>query len=172
MIPGRFSPNQSVNDSKANSSIKCFEPELPANLPPVYIARLSTFSANGAPLSENTYIKTNDGKKDFTSLNNLKQVKIKGKLTGKNLAGKLERFTFIVTNPTRVMAVSIKLNARDGITGKRILPAYFSDGYFTLLPGESRTVVAECPQEKIHGDVKISAEGFNVPLQDILKIKK
>ena len=65
-----------VNDSKANSSVKCSVPEMPGNLPLVYVARLRTFSSNGAQLSENTYFRTTAGKKDFKALNNLKPVKI------------------------------------------------------------------------------------------------
>ncbi len=56
-------------------------------------------------------------------------------------------------------------------TGKRILPAYISDGYFTLLPGESRAITAECPANKLPDSLKISAEGLNVPLQEIITIK-
>jgi Exo-beta-D-glucosaminidase Ig-fold domain/Glycosyl hydrolases family 2/Glycosyl hydrolases family 2, TIM barrel domain len=160
-----------VDNSKANSSVKCFVPELPGNLPNVFIARLRTFSSGGALLSENTYFRTNDGKKDFRALNNLKQTKITGKLIVKKMTGKLETFRLSVTNPGKVVAVSIKLNVRDGVTGKRILPAYISDGYFTLLPGETRAVTAECPAGKLPGELKITAEGLNVPLQDIITIK-
>jgi hypothetical protein len=56
-------------------------------------------------------------------------------------------------------------------TGKRILPAYISDGYFTLLPGESRAITAECPADKLPEALKITAEGLNVPLQDNITIK-
>jgi hypothetical protein len=69
------------------------------------------------------------------------------------------------------MAVYIKLNARDSKTGKRILPAYISDGYFTLLPGETRIITADCQKDKITGSVKITAEGLNVPLQTIIIVK-
>lgn len=161
-----------VNDSKANSSVKCFVPKIPDNLPPVFIIRMRTFSSQGALLSENTYFRTLDGKKDFKALNNLVQVKIHGKLTGKKLIDKLQTFTINLTNPSKVIAVSIKLNVRNSQTGKRVLPAYISDGYFTLFPGETRTVVAECPADKMPALAIISAEGFNVPLQNVISIKR
>lgn len=160
----------SVNNSGANSSVKCFIPKIPSTLPQVYIARLSTVSTEGILLSENTYFRTADGRKDFRVLNNLKQVKISGKLKGSNETDKLRTCIFSVTNPSRTIAVSIKLNVRDSKTGKRILPAYISDGYFTLLPGETRIISAECPKDKIKSSLKITAEGLNVPLQDIVMI--
>jgi hypothetical protein len=68
------------------------------------------------------------------------------------------------------MAVSIKLNVRNSKTGERILPGYISDGYFTLLPGETRIISTECQAAKIPVLLKITAEGLNVPLQDIIRI--
>ena len=162
----------SVNDSKANSRIKCFTAKIPDNLPPVYIARMKTFSGIGEHLSENTYIQTANGKRDFKPLNNLASVKIRGKLTGKKVENKEEKFTFILSNPSKCLAVSIKLNLRNAGTGKRILPAYISDGYFTLLPGETRTVIAECPADKVPSTTIISAEGYNVPLQNVISINQ
>ena len=156
-------------DSKANSSVKCFVPKIPATMPPVFLARLRTFSSNGLLLSENTYFKTHDGKKDFKALTSLKQTKISGKLISRKISGKLEIFSFSVTNPTKIMAVSIKLNVREIKSGKRVLPAYISDGYFTLLPGETRVIQAECQIDNLPASVKISAEGSNVPLQDIIR---
>ena len=166
-----ISKESAVNESKANSRVKCFTAKVPANLPPVYMARMKTFSAQGVLLSENTYFQTVDGKRDFKTLNNLAQVKLHGKLTGKQRVNKMEQFTFNLTNSSKALAVSLKLNLRNSETGKRILPAYISDGYFTLLPGETRTVIAECPENKLPATTIISAEGFNVPLQNVISIR-
>ena len=161
-----------TNDSKANTRVKCFTAKFPDNLPPVYVARMKSFSAQGILLSENTYLQTADGKRDYRSLNKLVPVKISGKLTGKVREGKMEKFTFILSNPSKSIALSIKLNLRNGTTGKRILPAYISDGYFTLLPGETRVVIAECPEDKLPPSTILSAEGFNVPMQNVITIKQ
>jgi hypothetical protein len=160
-----------ISNSKANSSTMCFEARLPAVLPQIYFVRLKTFSSKGSLLSENSYFRTNDGKKDFKALGSLRSVNLKGMVTQKVISGKSERFIVTVTNPSSTMAVSVKLNLRDGNSGKRILPAYVSDGYFTLLPGETRIIHAECPADKISRSIKITAEGLNVPLQEIATIK-
>lgn len=166
-----FSTSTVIN-SKANSSLKCSLPEIPKALPKVFMARLLAFSSDNQLLSENTYFLTSDGKKDFTALNNLKQVKISGKLKTRKISGNMEIFNFLVSNPSNTLAVSVKLNIRDSITGKRILPAYISDGYFTLLPGETRVVEAECKRDSISKSLKITAEGLNVPIQDLIIIKR
>ena len=156
------------SDSKANNRVKCFTAKIPDKLPPIYLARMKTFSTQGDLLSENSYFRTADGKRDFKGLAKLAPVKITGKLTGKKLEKKMAKFTFNLTNPSKILAVSIKLNLRNAGTGKRILPAYISDGYFTLLPGESRIISAECPQDILSASTILSAEGLNVPLQNII----
>jgi hypothetical protein len=47
-------------------------------------------------------------------------------------------------NPGRVPALLAKLTLLDA-AGDRVLPAFYSDNYLSLLPGESRTIRAQCP---------------------------
>ena len=53
--------------------------------------------------------------------------------------------------------MNLKFNLCDPQTGEIILPAYFSDGYFHLLPGEKRTIQMHSPSTGA-----IMAEGYNV----------
>jgi len=39
--------------------------------------------------------------------------------------------------------IVIKLNLRDANSGEIVLPAYFSDEYFTLMPGEIKNIQLE-----------------------------
>jgi hypothetical protein len=45
-----------------------------------------------------------------------------------------------LSNTGSVPAVMIKLTLKDAATGDRILPAYYSDNYISLLPGEQSTI--------------------------------
>jgi len=47
---------------------------------------------------------------------------------------------FKLTNTASVPAIAVKLNLVNILTRQIILPAYFSDGYFNLLPGESKII--------------------------------
>ena len=51
---------------------------------------------------------------------------------------------------------------RDAATGKRILPAYYSDNYVSLLPGEKRDLTVTCAAKDATAAMKISLEGWNV----------
>ena len=61
-------------------------------------------------------------------------------------AGKGERkATVTLTNSGTTPAVLVKLTLKDAASGQRILPAYYSDNYVSLLPGEQRTVTVAFP---------------------------
>lgn len=45
--------------------------------------------------------------------------------------------------------------------GSRILPAYYSDNYVSLLPGESRTIEIKYPRKAVKGAVQLSLRGWN-----------
>jgi hypothetical protein len=53
--------------------------------------------------------------------------------------------TVRLANTGAVPAVLAKLTLKDAATGQRVLPAYYSDNYISLLPGEQRTVTVEFP---------------------------
>lgn len=50
-----------------------------------------------------------------------------------------------VTNTGRMAAAYIEMNALNTSDGEQILPAYLSDSYFNLLPGETRIVIFDLP---------------------------
>ena len=60
-----------------------------------------------------------------------------------------------VSNPTDKVAFMIRLKAKDQ-NGQLICPAYWSDNYFSLAPGDSRTVTCQMPE--LPADTKVSIE--------------
>jgi hypothetical protein len=51
----------------------------------------------------------------------------------------------------------------DKANGQRILPCFFSDNYFSVLPGESKTIEVEYPSSKSSLTKSIEVYGWNVP---------
>lgn len=141
-------------DAKANSATKCFVPEKGNNLPQLYLARLELKDAKGKVLSINDYWMTNGDKKSYEAINTLpsttvfiKTISSKGK-------------TWVeVSNPSKTLAVAVKLNVVDKNSKEILLPAYFSDGYINLLGGEKRLVELDIP--KSITNYNIVAEGYN-----------
>lgn len=152
----------SKSEKLALAAADCLTPAFKAELPKydgVYIARTRLLRGSEV-ISENDYIRKGEGVKDFTALNSLagSSLKISSvKKAGIDPDG-CKVVTFTIANTAKVAAVSVKLDLVDAASGEQILPAYFSDGYFNLLPGQRKTVTV-----KYNGTDNISfkAESYN-----------
>lgn len=141
-------------DAKANSATKCFVPEKGNNLPQLYLARLELKDAKGKVLSINDYWMTNGDKKSYEAINTLPSTTV----TIKTISSKGKTWVE-VSNPSKTLAVAVKLNVVDKNSKEILLPAYFSDGYINLLGGEKRLVELDIP--KSIANYNIVAEGYN-----------
>lgn len=141
-------------DAKANSATKCFVPEKGNNLPQLYLARLELKDAKGKVLSINDYWMTNGDKKSYEAINTLPSTTV----TIKTISSKGKTWVE-VSNPSKTLAVAVKLNVVDKNSKEILLPAYFSDGYINLLGGEKRLIELDIP--KSITNYSIVAEGYN-----------
>lgn len=119
----------------ANAKVACFDAVCPAAPGPV-LARLSLLDPSGRVLDLNDYWLP--GPDQFRALAG-------GGAPPPSLSASLSpqgegRATVLVSNRGAGVAGGVRLQLVDAATGRRVLPAYFSDGWFSLLPGESRTV--------------------------------
>jgi len=153
---GKLVSTKSVNvEILANSKSDCFIADLPDD--GLYLANLSLRDESGNAFSENSYWKCQGQIHDLQVLNKLDQVE----LTGRMFSEEKGCIYFRVKNTSKTIAVSVKLNLKDKITHNTILPAYFSDGYFNLLPGESKTIRVEFDHSLSSENLIILAEGYN-----------
>ena len=131
-----------------------------------YFIRLQLKNKNKI-ISQNFYWMSEKTPRDFTPLNNIPEVT----LTSSDLTVRREnailKASVTLKNRTDKVALAVKLNVRDVKTGKAILPVYFEDGYFSLLPGEERRLTFELSPPNRHQELKLTAEGYNVKLQDV-----
>jgi len=142
-----------------NKLTYCFNAEFPSDLPDVYLIRL-ILSDGGKKLSQNEYWISNQANQRFDLFNHLPSTSLKAKVL-KYGKGKV---SFEVFNPNILSAIGLKLNLRDSKSGKAILPAYFSDGYFTMLPGEKKLIEASWDSSNTNNS-QIVVEGYNVKPQ-------
>jgi hypothetical protein len=149
-----FSKTRKLNVEENNKTDIFEKPLVGITLPQVFLVRLQLKDKDNKVLASNHYWKTNATTKDFTSFNNLPNANIQCKVV-KSEPGKIE---LLLENKSAVPAIGVRLNAVDE-KDSILLPAYFSDGYFTLLPGEKKTITLQ------HGagisPVKVQVEGYN-----------
>jgi Exo-beta-D-glucosaminidase Ig-fold domain/Glycosyl hydrolases family 2/Concanavalin A-like lectin/glucanases superfamily/Glycosyl hydrolases family 2, sugar binding domain/Glycosyl hydrolases family 2, TIM barrel domain len=104
---------------------------------------LDVADASGTPVSNNFYWWAAD-QATLRELDALPQAAIKASATVSSATDE-RKATATLTNSGTVPAIMAKLTLEDAATGRRILPAYYSDNYISLLPGEQRTITVELP---------------------------
>lgn len=133
------------------------------SLPENYLIRLWVKDQQGKVVAENEYWKANESVGNFKAFNELTAVNLQAKvLPAEKSITKIE-----LENKSAYPAVGIKLDMLDA-NGQILLPAYFSDGYFTLLPKEKKVVYLEIGTQKKYEQLKIA--GYNV--NQIVSVKK
>jgi beta-galactosidase/beta-glucuronidase len=82
-------------------------------------------------------------------------------------AGNTVRLQIELRNTGNVVALQNKLTLLNASDGSRILPAYYSDNYISLLPGETRVIEVEYPASAAAGQAQLSLRGWNLAPQTI-----
>ena len=126
----------------------------------VYYIKLK-LTQNGKTIADNFYW---EGKENgnYQQLLTLPQVRLSlsRKVTCENGTCKM---TATVRNGSRTPALMVRLKVRGKDDGELILPVFYEDNYFSLLPGESKTVSITFKAEDARGQMPVlDMEGFNV----------
>ena len=145
----------------------------------VKFLKLTLKDASGKVVSENFYWRSNsvyEGRNTvtgpctggFQSLNGMKAAPVKYTAKVRREGGKF--FVDVtVKNGTKYISFFNQLHLMDGGM-QPIRPAYYSDNFFTLMPGDSKTVTIEATEEQVSGGVSLKVSGWNTGDQ-VLKLK-
>jgi hypothetical protein len=126
---------------------------------PVFV-RLKLVSASGKVISSSFYWLAGH-EEDMRKLNTLAQAQVGSKIMT-SVDGDEKVMTAVLTNHGQQAALELKLTLEEAQGGERILPAYYSDNYVSLLPGESETVTVRYPATAATGDAALGLRGYNL----------
>jgi exo-1,4-beta-D-glucosaminidase len=99
---------------------------------------------------------------DFTLLNSLPPVTLETSSAHES-HGDEEWVSATIRNPSPNLAFLLQLAVTKGPGGREAAPCYWEDNYFSLLPGESRTVKAVVPRVELAGqEPTLRLLGWNV----------
>jgi exo-1,4-beta-D-glucosaminidase len=163
-----------------DSSTKAFDLPKVEDLSRTYFLHLQLHDSAGRPLSDNFYwLSTKpdvlDWKHkqdtvytpqaefgDLTGLNTLPEVKLEVSSTKEEQSGKAGARASI-RNPSGSIAFMVHLRVTTGKPGQDVTPIFWSDNYFSLLPGEQKEVTAIYDPANLNGrDAVLAIDGYNV----------
>jgi exo-1,4-beta-D-glucosaminidase len=166
-----------------DSSTKAFDLPKVEGLTTTYFLRLQLHDAAGKQLSDNFYwLSTKPDvldwkhKKDtvytpqaefadLTGLNTLAQVTLDVKSSKEERDGK-SGVRVSVHNPSGSLAFMVHLRVTKGKGGEDVTPIFWSDNYFSLLPGEQHEISASYEPSDLDGKAAVlEVDGYNVAAQ-------
>ena len=143
----------SINEDQ---TLGCFPLQVPQDITDVYFVKLSLTKTDGTLLSENFYWRGRE-EGNLRALRTLGETQLSIK---KVKSERVKSEKYAIKNTGQVPALMIRLKAVDSATGDLVLPVWYSDNYFFLMPGESKEVeIATTGQQ---GRLIIKAEALNV----------
>jgi hypothetical protein len=134
----------------------------PADLSQVHFVKLELRGREGKIISDNFYWHALQAHgDDFTALQQIPTVNLKTSVISPRLHGTC-LLDVTLTNSSSSIALMAHLQLRKQKTQERVLPAYYSDNYVSLSPGESRTITVTASTTDLGGDnPMIALDGWN-----------
>jgi exo-1,4-beta-D-glucosaminidase len=150
---------------KSDESRKVLSLERPVNEGDVSFLKLVLSDNAGKEISSNFYWLSSKGdeKADFTALNKLPEVELNYSVTSVNEENGKYTSIIEIENPSASLAFSvnpkvIKKNSKD-----LVLPVFWEDNYFSLLPKEKRSMKVEFNAKDLNGEAPVFAiDGWNI----------
>ena len=148
-------------DIKEDQTVACFPLEQPETLSDTYFIKLSLTDSDGKQLTDNFYWR---GKEDgnYKSLLQLPKVSVCKNVTVKK-TGKEWLIRAVLKNEARTPALMLRLKVAGEKSGRMLLPVFYSDNYFSLLPGEVKEVDIRLYDADTYGEKPVlEVLGFNL----------
>jgi exo-1,4-beta-D-glucosaminidase len=174
-------------DVPADGAVKAFESPKAEGLTMTFFVRLDLRDASGRAVSDNFYwlsakADTLDWAKkqdtvytpqaefgDLTGLASLPQVHLESSATIEQPAGASKGKAHIrVKNPSTGVAFQVRLRLANKKDDLDVVPVFWDDNYFSLLPGEERLISVSYDASQLHGEHPvIQVGGFNIAAGEI-----
>ena len=129
-------------------------------------AKLSAFDWDLKHTNEHAYYSAVTSYEDLTMLNHLPQAHLKASASIEHATGG-DAVRVRLDNTSPDLAFQINLGIHEEKREDQIVPVFWQDNYFSLLPGESRVVVAHYSEHKLVGNPQLEVGGWNIAPQTI-----
>ncbi len=150
---------------KADESKILFKLELPKELANIYFVKLILQDEAGKEISSNFYWLSAKGDEnaDFTDLAKLPPVDVTAKPGRLSREKGMLKLVVEFTNSSTSLAFAVNPKLLSVSTREPILPVFWQDNYFSLLPGEKRTVEVQLDASLVtEGKLLFKLDGWNL----------
>ena len=143
-----------------DETVVCFPLEYPESLTDTYFIKL-TLLKDGMVVSDNFYWKGKENG-NYRSLLQLPKTQLTQSTVVNQENGEWT-LKCTLKNDTQTPALMVRLNVLGEKSCERILPTFYSDNYFFLMPGEEKTVNITLSNRDTRGETPmLEIEGFNL----------
>jgi exo-1,4-beta-D-glucosaminidase len=178
---------EEIVDVPADAAVNAFDLPKPGGLTMTFFVKLDLRDARGKSVSDNFYWlsakadtldwahkqdtvytpQTEFG--DLTGLNSLPQVKLQtSALVQQKPGAATGKAQVRVKNASSSVAFQIRLRLADKKDDQDVVPVFWEDNYFSLLPGEERIVSVSYDSTELHGTHPvIQIGGFNIAAGEV-----
>lgn len=152
--------NSKAIDSLADTVTECFTIAFPNGISQTHFVRL--LLRQGARVVSDNFYWRGTSYESYGALAGLPKVALSG-MAHRIVDGKTNTVTATVANPSSSVALMIRLVLTRGASGARVLPTFYQENYFSLLPGESKEIPLEFENDALgFEEPRLRVMGFNV----------
>jgi exo-1,4-beta-D-glucosaminidase len=152
-------------DMKSDESKILFKIDLPKELSDIYFLKLLLTDNSGKEISSNFYWLSakGDDHADFTGLDKLPRIDVTAILSPLSKENGKLKLIVEFTNPSPAIAFGLNPKLLSVSTKEPILPIFWQDNYFALLPGEKRTIEMQVDASLVAADkLLFKLDGWNL----------
>ena len=153
--------NEVSVDSKEDTTNKCMKLDFPASVSSAHFVKL-TLTENGKIVSDNFYLRgVEEG--NYQALREMPKVTLQSNVTTNKGNDGTWTATATLENTSSTPALMIRVNVVGEKDGQQFLPMFYSDNYFSLLPGEKKEINIHWKDVDTRGETpKVVISGYNV----------
>ena len=130
-------------------------------LPDFYWVKLVLVNSKGQLIDDNVYW-INNKKWTRTEISALPMTSLHVIIDDFCRKGEYYEGIVELKNPGKYLAFAVTLGLRNAMTNTAIRPVYFDDGYFSLMPGESKRIYFQVAAKQIRDTMELQVGGYNV----------
>ena len=147
--------------SNEDTTLRCFKLEFGEGLSAAHFVKLYLIKGDDI-ISDNFYIRGNE-EGNYQAITQMPKVALKNRVSIEPSADGNWQGSVLIENHSDTPALMIRVNVVGTEDGEQILPIFYSDNYFSLLPGESKQVSFHWKDIDTRGNSpKVVVTGYNV----------